>query len=64
MTAKTSELLKESLPKMVSLTKRKSAQGLLTGAALVESGQVIVPQNMLIRINLLKERTILVHQLS
>ena len=56
VTAETSELLKESLTKMVSLTKRNLAQGRFTGAALAESGLVIVPQNMSTKIVLLKER--------
>jgi len=56
VTAEKSELLTESLPKMVSLTKRNSAQGHLTGAALAESEQDIVPQNMLTRSDLPKER--------
>jgi len=68
VTAKTSRLLKECLQKMVSLTKRKLAQGRLIGAALAESGPVIVPQNILTRIVLLKQRqkkpTSLEHQPS
>jgi len=55
-TTKTSKLLKESLQKMVSLTKRKSAQGCLIGAALAESGPVIVPRNMATIIVLPKQR--------
>ena len=52
----TSKPLTESLLRKVNCTKMNLVQGPLTSVALVESGQDIVPQNMLARRDCLKEQ--------